>query len=868
MPEQQQQSLLVETLGVMVNVVGMMYLGAWLQMTGRLDKDSSRGLSAFVGTIALPALFFKALAEENLFEADPIIVAALVLSKSVMVTVSVLGGWWAQMRTVDAPGLRELRCGMFAMLTTNGDELGLGIPVVTAIFPHMVPMLFVLASIQKFFFLPIELVLLGVGKQLKAADAAGKKKDNTGVSRPPPNVMQILGKVIAHKVREPLVIAIFCGLAYNLVGPPSTHNPLWSDEEIDGYRPSLMGGAALPSYVVSITSSLGAAFSPVIFVLTGAASVGTFSALASYYVLVMPITLVLLKSVVLPALLYACAGTLGASITARDFAFVVGLFPAAGSSMVICKDAGINERQQLIMMATLSLGKLVSFPLLLLATPMLSMSSADAARLLETIDVTLQSTSIVLCVWFLVLCVLYAPHAKFSLLLSHGKRGETVALVVFQALLLISHRIFGGGCTSTGFCQSNHAVWPPPWGRATDMLHWATEAALLCMMALHVAHLRSKRAAMEGNAGKVGARTAAAAAEEEEEAAVGEEHRSLLRQLFLPPSLSTMSSSSSQASSMGTSCSTPLLGASSSSNTVSAEARMAARLSSHEISDETRYERLEDEEATPQAHHPPAATAAPSFPSSSSSSTTTSFSRVSHESHLLLMVLAPLAAGIALTVLTGLVANSSLLTARQQLNLDVTLELMLAALDFYGFVQLLKVGMGAPKNLFDEPTSNQSVSDHRQPAAKALTLLHRASTAPDRITATASSRLPITRPTSEELDTHNVSESYQAFNQRLKLLLVINTVQHILSALFIACEPEKGQPHGALAVLALLEVAFRSGRGMLLFALFGWSRASHQVQTIWTSICPAQAVSEVDQKHAKRDSEAVVRVTRMFSLGM
>ena len=56
------------------------------------------------------------------------------------------------------------------------------------------------------------------------------------------------------------------------------------------------------------------------------------SHIASYYVLVMPITLVLLKSVVLPALLYACAGTLGASITARDFAFVVGLFPAAGST--------------------------------------------------------------------------------------------------------------------------------------------------------------------------------------------------------------------------------------------------------------------------------------------------------------------------------------------------------------------------------------------------------------------------------------------------------------------------------------------------------------------------------------------------------
>ena len=37
-------SILNKTLGVMVNVVGMMLLGAWLQTSGRLDKNSSRGL--------------------------------------------------------------------------------------------------------------------------------------------------------------------------------------------------------------------------------------------------------------------------------------------------------------------------------------------------------------------------------------------------------------------------------------------------------------------------------------------------------------------------------------------------------------------------------------------------------------------------------------------------------------------------------------------------------------------------------------------------------------------------------------------------------------------------------------------------------
>ena len=169
-------SILNKTLGVMVNVVGMMLLGAWLQTSGRLDKNSSRGLSAFVGNLALPALFFKALAQENFYESDPIVVASLFIGKSAMLVMSVLGGWWANMRAIgDPPGMRELRCGMFAILTTNGDELGLGIPVVTALFPDMVPMLFVLASIQKFFFLPIELVLLGVGKELKVAAEATQK---------------------------------------------------------------------------------------------------------------------------------------------------------------------------------------------------------------------------------------------------------------------------------------------------------------------------------------------------------------------------------------------------------------------------------------------------------------------------------------------------------------------------------------------------------------------------------------------------------------------------------------------------------------------------------------------------------------------
>ena len=130
-----------------------------------------------------------------------------------------------------------------------------------------------------------------------------------------------------------------------------------------GYSPGLLGGAALHPYVLDLTGSLGAAFSPCIFVLTGAASVGTFSALASYELLPLPLFFVMLKSVVLPAFLRLSARWFGASTDAQDFAFVVGVFPAAGSSMVIAMDAGINERQQQILMATLSLGTILTLTL-------------------------------------------------------------------------------------------------------------------------------------------------------------------------------------------------------------------------------------------------------------------------------------------------------------------------------------------------------------------------------------------------------------------------------------------------------------------------------------------------------------------------
>ena len=129
------------------------------------------------------------------------------------------------------------------------------------------------------------------------------------------------------------------------------------------------------------------------------------------------------------------------------------------------------------MMSTLSLGKLISFPLLLLATPMISMPPKAVEALLGQVDSASQLCSLALCVWLFVAASLRAPRAHYAHLF----------LIAMEALLLLSELTLGEACTRTGVCAVELAFAAP---RATDMLHWMVEVALLCLMYLHVTHLQ------------------------------------------------------------------------------------------------------------------------------------------------------------------------------------------------------------------------------------------------------------------------------------------------------------------------------------------------------------------------------------------
>ena len=78
-------------------------------------------------------IYFKAVATLDFSTVRVEVLIALVLGKQLLIVLSVrLGG---MTRSKESEGDAEMRAGAFALLTTNSDDLGLGLPVMGALFP-------------------------------------------------------------------------------------------------------------------------------------------------------------------------------------------------------------------------------------------------------------------------------------------------------------------------------------------------------------------------------------------------------------------------------------------------------------------------------------------------------------------------------------------------------------------------------------------------------------------------------------------------------------------------------------------------------------------------------------------------------------
>ena len=263
-------------------------------------------------------------------------------------------------------------------------------------------------------------------------------------------------------------MGIFGGLIYNILGP-ALHPPcapgaflhgLW---ELTGYAPGLLAGAKLPSYVQKLCEVLGSGFTPTIFLLTGASSVGTWSTLADVGELPTPLVLVLLKSLVLPTLARFILALLGASNTSLDFVFVFCLFSASGANSVYVMAKHPNKHQETVLMANLALAKIIAFPLLLIV-PVVFFTDADVTHVVEHTKRIMFVVALLLGGWYYVSTnVWHQPSAH----------------VTWNTYVL-----FEGGYTIAKLFVS---LLP---GAVPHFLGWSADAALISVSALHVMNLR------------------------------------------------------------------------------------------------------------------------------------------------------------------------------------------------------------------------------------------------------------------------------------------------------------------------------------------------------------------------------------------
>ena len=437
----------------MVNIVVLMALGYFLHVSGPLGSAMQRGvLGMFIANVSLPALFFVSLAREDFSHMSGVMLCSVVLAKLCMLCGGLVFGRVARESSEPGAGSQQLLAGIFGLLTTNGDEVGMGIPTMMALFPRMMPALFVLAGIQKMCFLPPALVLLGMSRALRGAHADAEGHEVSALA--------VLAQVLRAKAQDPLVLGILCGVLYNLFGPATEAEAgAWS---VGGYVPGLFGGARVHPYVVTVCSTLGAAFPPLIFVLTGASSVGTYALLLDHDNILLPLTLVVLKSICLPTLIRGFLGLFGAAGQVKDFAFVFGMFPASGANLVYINVYEPSPRQEATMMGALGLGKIVAFPLLLLASRMLFEANGLAVRAeLLAIDRALMILSLPLCAWTFA-CGWFGTRRPDALL---------VVLAGLECTLLAS------------------GLWPQPMLDIVRVARWAADLALLLLAASHVRRL-------------------------------------------------------------------------------------------------------------------------------------------------------------------------------------------------------------------------------------------------------------------------------------------------------------------------------------------------------------------------------------------
>ena len=397
-------------------------LGYVLKSCGIVTQVTEAGIGQVVGLIAFPAVLFRAIAtiDTSLISGPtsllPLVFAALI-AKVVIFVLSFAFGVLTARRA--APGAAMARGALLAIFATQSDDIGLGYPVLKAIFKAEAPILFVLSALQSLVLNPAAYVLLGFAKA-----RAGEQHGGDAKKRHP--LRTALG-ALSELRRNMLVWAVVAGLAYRL---------------------SL--GPTLPA-TLDRGRILGSPFPPLVYLIGGFAAVGSFGSFTSLRAAGVPLALVGFKSLLLPILCRWLLWVFTAEAAPRAqlaFVFLYGLLPCANSALVIARMNGAAPPVFALLSAALSLNKAVAFLLLFVAAAFLM--SPGTSQLLEVKDVF----SDVMHVLSILGCVALLATAAFTPAWRRGAMRRVVILVALQLGFNLSFLVVRAvrGCFSHAQC--------------------------------------------------------------------------------------------------------------------------------------------------------------------------------------------------------------------------------------------------------------------------------------------------------------------------------------------------------------------------------------------------------------------------------
>eukprot|EP00667_Euglena_gracilis_P022874 EG_transcript_25605 len=181
--------------------------GYALGKNGLLPRGSTKSFNAFLSWIALPAVYFHAMATLDVDGLNGGILLTLIVSKAIMMLIAAT--ITIMFSSKEDQFIKKL--GIFAVFCSSPNDVAVGLCIAQVLYPEYQVYLFF--PIQGLIFNPIGFVMLEYGKAREAA-ALG---DPAGTQR---SLGSVLRAVTRRVVTNPLVLVNVCGLAYNAAFGP------------------------------------------------------------------------------------------------------------------------------------------------------------------------------------------------------------------------------------------------------------------------------------------------------------------------------------------------------------------------------------------------------------------------------------------------------------------------------------------------------------------------------------------------------------------------------------------------------------------------------------------------------------------------